>query len=135
MQTSKMVLKHLYFPKHTFFFLLLILGWNIWKLLWSASTHKFSPNVSIIAQAHREACNSPPHERVDVFFHHAVKRQPDPIPPSVEHVMTSSHHPTAERTTLTHTSTDRECVSQIILLKGIIHPKIYHLLEPIFLKG
>ncbi len=33
------------------------------------------------------AGRSPPHERVDVFFHHAVERQPHPVPPPVEHVV------------------------------------------------
>lgn len=46
------------------------------------------------------AGRSPPHERVDVFFHHAVERQPHPVPPPVEHVVPPSHQPTAERTAL-----------------------------------
>lgn len=91
------------------------LGWNMTLIFESfceselnASTHKSSPNMAIIMQADRQTCNSPPHERVDVFFHHAVQRQPHPVPPSVEHVVTSSHQPTAKRTTLTHTGKDRE---------------------------
>lgn len=76
----------------------------------NASPHKSSPNMATIMQADRQTCNSPPHERVDVFFHHAVQRQPHPVPPSVEHVVTSSHQPAAERTTLTQ----REDVSTLI---------------------
>lgn len=38
----------------------------------------------------------PPHLRIKVLLHHALKRQPHPVPPPVEHIVAPSHEPAAE---------------------------------------